>query len=99
MLPIDRFKKTNTEGNLWVYILSLAKDEEVASDTLPELIFEKFGFLPSRMLCALVMLRLKRDGYITGERKAGKKAYKTSQKGINELGKMRIFCQNLLEKI
>ena len=99
MLPIDRFKKTNTEGNLWIYILSLGKGQEVVSDQLPGLIFEKFGFLPGGILTSLVLLRLKRQGLVTSERNAGKKAYKTTQKGSDELQKAREFCQDLLEKI
>ena len=99
MTPIDRFKKTNTEGNLWIYILSLGRGQEVVSDQAPGLIFEKFGFLPNGLTCGAVLFRLKRSGYISSERFSGKKAYKTTQKGLDELQKMKEFCQLLIEKI
>jgi PadR family transcriptional regulator, regulatory protein PadR len=99
MDPIERFKKTNTEGNLWVYIISLAKNREVVSESLPGLIFEKFGFLPGTFLTSMVLMRLKRQGMVSAERTGGKKSYKATQKGLDELQKMREFCQMLMDKI
>ncbi len=44
MAPFERFKKLNTEGNLWIYILVLGKEKEVPNDEVSRLIFEKFEF-------------------------------------------------------
>jgi DNA-binding PadR family transcriptional regulator len=100
MQPIERFKKTATEGNLWIYILTLAKDREVTQDSVASGIFEKFGFLPNTMMVSLVLMRLKRQGMVTNERNAGKKAYKTTERGREELRRAReFFCQLLIEKI
>lgn len=98
MLPFQRFKKLNTEGNLWVYVLSLGK-EVVCDEDLRRLIFEKFGFLPENLLLKSILYRLKRQGYIKTERYKGKRAYKTTEEGLRELEKMRSFCQELLQKI
>jgi len=99
MLPIERFKKTNTEGNLWIYILSLGKDREVISEDVPRMVFEKFGFLPGDFLTMRVLFRLKQQGFASEEKNKGKKAYKTTQSGKQQLDLMTAFCQNLLQHI
>jgi DNA-binding PadR family transcriptional regulator len=99
MEPFERFKNLNTEGNLWIYILSLGKEEEICDEEVRRLIFEKFGFLPGNLLLKTVLYRLRRQGYIKTEKYKGKRAYSTTDKGKRELEKMRNFCQELLEKI
>jgi len=98
MEPFERFKKLNTEGNLWIYILSLGK-EIVCKEDVGKLIFEKFGFLPSSILTKSVLYRLKRRGYIRAEKYKGKKAFTRTEKGKKELEKMKEFCKELLQKI
>ena len=99
MNPIDRFKKTNKEGNLWIYIILLGKGQEAVTDQVPALIFEKFGFLPNGILCSAVLFRLKRGGFISNERVAGKGAYITTLKGSDELQKMKNFAREFIDKI
>lgn len=99
MLPFERFKKLNTEGNLWIYILTLGKEKEIQNDEVKKLIFEKFGFLPGNLLLKRVLFRLRRQGYVSTEKYMGKRAFKTTKEGIVELEKMKKFCQELLEKI
>jgi len=99
MQPYERFKQLNTEGNLWIYVLSLGKEESVDDGEARRLIFEKFGFLPGNLLLKSVLYRLKRRGYIKTEKYKGKRAYRTSEEGKKELEKMRDFCQELLQKI
>ncbi|MCK4474183.1 hypothetical protein KAU40_02890 [Candidatus Parcubacteria bacterium] len=99
MLPFERFKKLNTEGNLWIYVLSLGKEEEICDEDVRRLIFEKFGFLPGNLLVKRILYRLRRQGYIKTERYKGKKAYSTTKEGIAELEKTKNFCQKLLQKV
>ncbi len=99
MEPFERFKKLNTEGNLWIYVLSLGKENVVCEEDLRRLIFEKFGFLPGNILLKSVLYRLKRKGYIKTEKFKGKKAYVTTEKGKAQIEKMRKFAQDLLQKI
>ena len=99
MLPFQRFKKLNTEGNLWIYILILGKEEEICDEDARRLIFEKFGFLPGNLLVKKVLYRLRRQGYIKTEKYKGKKAYSTTKEGIAELEKTRNFFQELLQKV
>jgi len=98
MTPFERFKKLNTEGNLWIYVLSLGK-EVVCDEDTGKLIFERFGFLPGNILLKSVLYRLRRQGYIQTEKYKGKRAFKTTEKGKEELEKMRNFCQELLQKM
>lgn len=99
MLPFERFKKSNTEDNLWIYVLALGKEREITDDEVNRLIFEKFGFLAGNILLKSVLYRLRRQGYIKTEKYKGKRAFRTTEKGTGELGKMRGFCQELLEKV
>lgn len=88
-----------TEGNLWTYILSLAKEGEVQNKEVSKRIFEKFGFLPNDLMVRSVIFRLRNDGYISKEKLRGEKAYKITEKGKKELEAMKNFCQDLLQKI
>jgi DNA-binding PadR family transcriptional regulator len=99
MEPLNRFVSTVTEGNLWIYILSLGMERETQDKEVSGLIFEKFGFLPSELLIKTVLFRLKSSGYIKNEKYKGEKAYITTDKGKEELRKMKKFCEELLQKL
>jgi DNA-binding PadR family transcriptional regulator len=99
MQPFERFKKLNTEGNLWVYILLLAREEEVTIQDISRLTFERFDFLPAELFLRGVLFRLRNKGYVSSERFKGKSAYKTTKKGLEELEKVKSFCKELAEKI
>jgi hypothetical protein len=99
MEPFKRFKKSNTENNLWIYILSLGKEREIARDEVGRLIFERFGFLPGKILISRVLYRLRTQGYIQRKRFKGKLAFSTTKKGLTELEKMKKFSQDLIEKL
>jgi len=99
MQPFERFKKSNTEGNLWIYILELGKEGETPDEEVTKLVFEKFGFLPGELITSSVLYKLRRGGFIKSEKFQGKKAFSTTEEGRRELEKMRGFCQGILEKI
>jgi len=99
MTPIERYKQTNSEGNLWIYILSLAKDREVANSDVAHMVFEKFGFLPGGFNVSRVIFRLRQQGFASEEKNRGKKAFRTTKEGLRQLEMMKEFCQNLLQKI
>ncbi|HNY35703.1 MAG TPA: hypothetical protein PLD14_03125 [Candidatus Pacearchaeota archaeon] len=99
MEPNKRFINSVTEGNLWTFILSLGKEVEVKEEDVSRLIFEKFGFLPNELMVKSVLFRLKSDKYVSRERNAGKKAYKTTEKGLKELEAMKAYSSNLIQKL
>jgi len=99
MEPFERFRKSNTENNIWVYVLFLGKEREIATDEVRRLIFERFGFLPGKLLTSRVLYRLRSQGYIKKEKFRGKSAFSTTKKGEGELKKMKAFVSELMEKI
>jgi len=99
MQPFERFKKANTEGNLWIYVLSLGKEGEMNDEEVGKIIFEKFGFLPNDILLKSVLYRLKNQGCIKTEKFKGKRAYSTTEMGKKELEKMMKFSADILQEI
>jgi DNA-binding PadR family transcriptional regulator len=99
MEPIQRFISSIEEGNLWLYVLSLAKEQEIQKKDIARLIFEKFGFLPNNLMVRTVIFRLENDGYASRERLKGEKAYKATEKGLKELEKAKSACQDLMQKL
>ncbi len=99
MQPFQRFKQSNTENNLWIYILTLGKEREITNEEVRNLIFERFRFLPGKLLTTRVLYRLKSQGYIKKEKFKGKTAFSTTKKGRNELERMKDFVEKLLESL
>lgn len=99
MEPIKRFIDSVTNGNLWTFILSLAKENEVQEREVSKLIFEKFGFLPNEFMVKSVLFRLKKDGYASKERFQSQNAYKITEKGLKELEAMKNYSANLIQKL
>lgn len=99
MEPLNRFISTITEGNLWTYILSLGLEKEIQEKEVSGLIFDKFGFLPNEFLIKTVLFRLRSQGYIKAEKYKGEKAFSTTDKGKEELRRMKKYSEDLLQKL
>ena len=97
--PFKRFKDSTKEKNLWVYILFLGKDQEFIKDKVRVTILEKFDFLPNFFTVEKVFYRLEQDGFIQKEKLKGKKAYRTTEKGKEELEKLLSYTIELIEKL
>ncbi len=93
MEPFERFKNSITNGNLWIYILALAKENHLPQNKVESLIFEKFGFLPNKITAKIVIKKLEKQGYIKPEKYRGEKSFRITQKGEAELNKMKEFSQ------
>jgi len=99
MEPLNRFLSTITEGNLWIYVLSLGLERETQDREVSGLVFDKFGFLPNELLIKTVLFRLRTQGYSRNEKYKGEKAFITSEKGKEELRRMKKFTEELLQKL
>lgn len=99
MTPFERFKNSLTGSNLWIYILSLAKENHLPKSKVESLIFEKFGFLPGKITPQIVLRKLENSGYLQSKKFYGEKSYITTKKGKEELEKMKKFSNNLLKKL
>jgi len=97
--PFQRFKEHTKEKNLWVYILFLGKDQDVIRDNLKTNILEKFDFLPGFFLVQKVLYRLESEGFIEKKKFKSKKAYRTTEKGKEELQKMVSYTEKLVEDL
>ncbi|MBI3190479.1 PadR family transcriptional regulator [archaeon] len=92
--PSERFKKSLTNDNLWIYILSLLKKEKLYAYEINEKIEKVFDFYPGNMTAYIILKRLQMDGYVKAARteKSGgpeRKYYMITKKGIDELKKAK----------
>lgn len=97
MLPFERVEKVNTVGNLWLYILTLAKKRPIYGYELLEKIKEKFHFRPSRFTCYRVLYRLLKNGYLTKRKGKKRVFYEITEKGEKELKRAKEFYKKLSE--
>ena len=98
--PFERFEKSLTRDNLWIYILTLLKREALYPYQINEKVEEKFKFKPGNMTAYLVINKLKSKGYIVAERVAKDKGpkktyYKITDKGRKELKRAKMFYKKL----
>lgn len=100
MLPFQRFEKTNTKDNLWIYILILLKEEGVLHAwDIQNLVEKKFGFKPGKITPYRVLYRLEEDKMVSSQNKERRRMYKITLKGEEELKKTKGFLAELLKKI
>jgi len=97
MLPIDRFLKSNTIENLWIYILSLLKKREIYGWEIPKLIEREFGFKPGRITPYRVLYRLEKEGFVKSQLKERRRIYEITEKGEKELEKAKKFYKTILK--
>lgn len=98
MPPFERFKNLLTTGNIWIYILVLSKENPLPKNRVEGLIFEKFGFLPGKIITQVVLKKLENNDYIKSKKFQGEKSYIATEKGKKELQRMQNFYQNLIQK-
>ena len=97
MLPFERLRKSNTIENLWIYILSLLKKRSIYGWEIPKVIEKNFGFKPGKITPYRVLYRLEKTGFVKSEIKDRKKIYQITQKGKEELKKVKNFYKEILE--
>lgn len=99
MLPFSRLKQSNTIDNLWVYILSLIKQEPMHAYQIQKEIEKKFGFQAGKITPYRVLYRLENEGFVESEFQERKRIYQITEKGKEELQKAKNFYQEILNKI
>ena len=92
--PSERFEKSITNDNLWIYILTLLKKQKLYAYEINEKIEKEFGFYPGNMTAYIVLKRLQLDGYVkkTSTEKSGgpeRRYYTIAEKGKKELEKAK----------
>ena len=99
MLPLDHLQKSNTIENLWIYILSLLREEEIHGWLFQLLVEKKFGFKPGKITSYRVLYRLEKDGFVKSRVKERRRTYQITKKGEEELIKAKGFYQKMLNVI
>ncbi len=97
MLPIERFFKSNTIENLWIYILSLLEKRKIYAWEIPAVIEENFGFKPGRITPYRVLYRLEKEGFVKSKTKERRRTYEITEKGKKELEKAKKFYKTILK--
>jgi DNA-binding PadR family transcriptional regulator len=98
--PFERFEKSLSKDNLWIYILTLLKKENLYPYQTNKKIEKNFGFKPGSVTAYVVINKLKAGGYITIEKTAKDKGpektyYKITEKGKKELEKAKRFYKEI----
>lgn len=95
--PVKRLKDSLTFGNLWLYVLKIAKDEkEFYGYTLSNKIKDKFSFEPNKIILYTVLYKLEAEKLIESCYRERRKYYKITKNGIRVF---KIGIEELKNKI
>jgi PadR family transcriptional regulator PadR len=98
--PIKRLKNLLTNGNLWLYILSLVKKKgELYAYALDKEIEGEFSFKPNKIMVYVVLYRLESEGLISSEFRERRKYYKMTKVGDQTLERAREYFTMLSGKL
>lgn len=98
--PFERFEKSLTKDNLWIYILTLLKEKEMYPYEIRNKIKEKFRFKPGNVTAYIVLKKLEIGKYVKvsktkKEQGPERTYYKITKKGKEELKKAAKFYRSL----
>ena len=98
--PIKRLKKLLSSGNLWLYILSLAKQKgRIYAYELDSEIEKEFFFKPNKIMVYVVLYKIENEGLIKSEHRERGKYYKITKKGQETLDLAREYFTILSNKL
>lgn len=96
-----RLVRKITIENLWIYVLSLLRDEPLYGYEVRDRIFKKFGFRPGKITCYVVLYKLEKENLISSKqfdeksKGAPRKYYFITEKGLREIEKARKLLREL----
>lgn len=103
---IKRLVRKMTLENLWIYILTLLRDEgPLYGYEIRERISKRYNFRPGKITCYMVLYKLENEGLISSKelesksRGAPRKYYTITRKGLAELQKAKRFLEDILRII
>jgi DNA-binding PadR family transcriptional regulator len=98
--PIRRLKNLLTNGNLWLYLLSLIQREgELYAYALDERIEKEFLFRPNKIMVYVVLYKLESEGLISSEFKERRKYYRLTKDGAKTLDSAREYFRLLSARL
>lgn len=99
MLPIERLRKSNTIENLWLYILSLLKEQKIYGWEVPAMVEKSFKFKPGRITPYRVLYRLEKAGFVKSKIEKRRRVYQITERGKKELESGKDLYKKLLKDL
>ncbi len=97
--PMGRLRDSLTKDNIWLYILSILKDDEMHAYGIHKEMKKRFGWAPTLVAMYVVLYRLESSGYVVSKHEGRRKIYILTDKGINELSSASEYISDLLTQI
>ena len=97
--PIKRLTHLLTNGNLWLYILSLSSSGSVYAYALDKEIEKNFSFRPNKIMVYVVLYKLENEGLLVSEFNQRRKYYTLTPKGLEALKGAREYFRMLSENL
>jgi len=102
-MPLKRLKEKTTTECLWLYLLSLMKDEPVYAYEIKDRIKDKFGFDIGNVTAYMVLYKLEQGGHVKTEwllkDNRQRKYYTITQKGKRTLEEGEKYLSNLVKTL
>lgn len=89
--PIERLEKKVDKENLWLYILHMLQAKEMYGFEIRQIVRQRFGFLAGTVTAYKVLHLLQAGGYAEQYLKDGKKYYKITRAGREQISMARKF--------
>ena len=100
--PLKRLEHKITIDNLWLYILSLLKKEDLYAYEINKKLDGKFGFSAGQVTAYVVLYKLEKTGYVKAEWKKEarkRKYYKITDKGLDLLDEGIKLLENKIKDL
>lgn len=101
-MALKRLQKKLTKENLWIYILTLLRDEPLYAYQIKEKIKERFGFEPATITCYAVLYRLEMEGLVESKTEKGasnnivRRYYRLTEKGLRTVEAGKEFLKKVV---
>jgi len=98
--PFLRFRDSMTTDNLWIYILTLLKEENLYAYEIRDKVSKRFSFSPGNMTAYIVLKKLQSGGFVrkaSSSKDGGPERtyYAVTPKGNEELKKAADFYKSM----
>lgn len=93
--PVERLKRKVQKENLWVFILSLISKKKRYAYEIRELVKNKHGFLTGNVTAYKVLYLLEKGKYVKSYFIKGKKYYRITNTGKEQLRKAKMFFKKM----
>ena len=98
--PFLRLQNLLTQGNLWLYILSIIRRGKKAyAYGLPERMEREYGFRPNQVMIYVVLYKLEGEGLINSSMEERRKYYRLTDKGRGALQSGKKYLASLGKRL